>query len=300
MGNELIPAADADYQMSGPNEGSGPSSSPLRLRQFLGSLKKFWWIPLLTLAIGIAAGMAYVRRMEPVFVSKSSMWETSKLRLPDQDIYSDSMENVLGTQIELLQSEKLRGLALQRLESMTNSAQLSLMKDGQPPPITIQVNVHPKSSIFEIEAISSNPTFTQNYLDALMQAFLEYDKEVRSTISEVTLASINDQMQGLEQDLKVEQDALMAYERTNNLGILQEEESVAGGYLEKLQTQLSDLELEGKLLESAQSDSKQGTNGPVPLNVITALTPSTSPGTSPGRRHKLRPIKLRPTRLIWS
>src|SRR5271170_4029932 len=172
MGNELIPAADAGYQMSGPNEGSAPPSSSHRLRQFLGALKKFWWIPLLTLAISIAAGMAYVRRMEPVFVSKSSMWETSKLRLPDQDIYSDNMENILGTQIQLLQSEKMRGLALERLESMTNSTHLSLMEVGQPPAIAIQVHVIPKSSIFEIEAISSNPTFTQNYLDALMQAFL--------------------------------------------------------------------------------------------------------------------------------
>jgi len=50
-------------------------------------------------------------------------------------------------------------------------------------------------------------------------------------------------MQRWERDLNTEQDALLAFERTNNLAILQEEATVAGSYLTKLKTQLSDLQL---------------------------------------------------------
>lgn len=278
MGNELIPVSGADYTAYESSEAPSGAASPPLVKKFLGSLKKFWWIPLLTLAVGIAAGFALVRRMEPVYISKASMWETSKLRLPDQSIYSDDMENILGTQIEILQSDKLRKLALERLGSMSNSVPLPTGLDGQPLAVDIRVSIVPKSSIFQIQAISANPVFTKNYLDALMQSFLDYDKEVRNNISGVTLASINDQMQGLEQDLKVEQDALMAYELTNNIGVLQQEQSVAGEYLAKLRTQLSDLELEGELLQTAEDDSKHDTNGTIPLDVIEGITPSAASG----------------------
>lgn len=280
MGNELIPADASDYSVSETINVSASVSSRSVARQFFGALKKFWWIPVLTLGIGIWAGVAYTRRMEPVYISKASMWETSKLRLPDQSIYSDDMENILGTQIEVLQSDKLKALTLERLESMTNNGSLPTGKDGRPLAVAIRVNIVPKSTIFEIEAISANPAYTQNYLDALMQSFLDYDKEVRNNISAVTLASINDQMAGLEHDLKVEQDALLAYEQTNNLGVLQEEQSVAGEYLAKLRTQLSDLELDGKLLETARNDSKNNTNGTIPLNVIANINPVPASGTT--------------------
>jgi polysaccharide biosynthesis transport protein len=280
MGNELIPISDADYQMPVQAEASAVPASSLRLSQFLSALKKFWWIPLLTLAIGLTLGISYIRRLDPVYVSTASMWETLKMHLPDESIYSGDAENLLGTQIELLQSEKMHQLALDRLKSMTNSAGFFPGKDDEPPAVAVQVNMVPKSSIFQLQAVSSDPAFTQNYLDALMLAFLDYDKDTRNKISEFTITSLNDQMQTLEQDLKTEQDALMAYEQTNNLGILQQEESVAGGYLEKLQTQLSDLELEAKLLQTGENDNKKaaagGTNEPIPIAAFAAINSSAS------------------------
>ena len=275
MGNELIPANGSDYVAYESGEGSAGAASRPLAKLFIVALKKFWWIPVLTLVAGIAAGIAMVDRMKPVYISKASMWETTKLHLPDQSIYSDDMENILGTQIQVLQSDKLQKLALSRLTPMTNGE--------EPPAVSIQVNIVPRSSIFEIRAISADPTFAQVYLDALMQSFLAYDKEVRDNISGQTLASINDQMQGLEVDLRAQQDALMAYEQTNNQEILQEEQSVAAGYLAKLQTQLSDLELQGKLLTTAQNKNQQGTNGTLSLSTLEggdATPPSAAP--SPG------------------
>src|SRR5439155_15165789 len=61
-------------------------------------------------------------------------------------------------------------------------------------------------------------------------------------------ASISDQVLRLERELKSDQDALTAFQRKNNLAILQEEGAVAGGYLTRLKTQVSDLKLEAQLL----------------------------------------------------
>jgi len=61
----------------------------------------------------------------------------------------------------------------------------------------------------------------------------------------------------METDLKDQQAALAAFERTNNLAILQEEGTVAGGYLAKLQTELSDLKLESQLLDATAAQREQ-------------------------------------------
>ena len=47
-----------------------------------------------------------------------------------------------------------------------------------------------------IEARSANPAFTPEYLEALMQTYLEYRKNTRSEVSEGTLASIADRFSG--------------------------------------------------------------------------------------------------------
>ena len=102
--------------------------------------------------------------------------------------------------------------------------------------LTSTCRANAKSSVFIIQATSSNPLFTRTYLNAIMEAYLDYKKNVRQEVSGDTLASISEQMQRWERDLNTEQDALLAFERTNNLAILQEEANVAGSYLTRLKT----------------------------------------------------------------
>jgi len=107
-------------------------------------------------------------------------------------------------------------------------------KEGEPLLVDIYVSGKPKSSVFNLQAISSNPLFTQTYLKRHHDGLSGLQKNVRQEVSGDTLASISEQMQRWERDLNTEQDALLAFERTNNLAILQEEATVAGSYLTKL------------------------------------------------------------------
>lgn len=303
MSSELIPASEPDYQRSGAADDSLPPSPSQRLKRFIGSLRKFWWIPLLTLITGAGVGVYFAARMVPVYESVATMQETMNEPVQDPSIYSDSLGDFADTG-KLLQKEKLRERALELLKSMTNSGPIPLGPDGHPPMVLVQANIDPKSSIFDITAVGSNPEFTRNYLDALMQAFINYEQERRTTESATTLAHITDQIQVLAQELKVEQDALMTYERTNDMGVLQEEEAVAGSYLEKLQTQLSDLELEKNLLKKAEDEIKQAagtTNATIPYAVIQGLEAISSSGSvsasgtttqSPGNSTDLEMMKM--------
>ena len=261
MNTPLLPAPDQDFQLAGPTDDPGASGTSARLRRFLTFLLKFWWIPVLTLAIGIVLEAAYVYWKEPAFVSKASMWETVKLTLPEGDVFSEDMQNYVGTLNGLLPSETLRQQALAILRASTNNASIVYDKDGEPIKVAISVSGNAKSSVFIIQAVSANPLFTQTYLNAIMEAYLDYKKNVRKEVSGDTLASISEQMQRWERDLKAEQDALLAFERTNNLAILQEEANVAGNYLTRLKTQLSDLQLEARLLDAATNNAGLAASG---------------------------------------
>jgi capsular exopolysaccharide synthesis family protein len=270
----LLPAPDQDFQLAGPVDDLGATGTSVRVRRFLAFLLKYWWVPVVTLAIGMAIEVGYVHWKQPTFVSKASMWETLKLRLPEGDFFSEDMQNYLGTLNGLLQSETLRQQALALLRASTNNAPIALDKEGEPLRVAIQVSGNAKSSVFIIQATSSNPLFTQTYLNAVMAAYLDYKKNVRQELSGDTLASISEQMQRWERDLNTEQDALLAYERTNNLAILQEEATVAGSYLTKLKTQLSDLQLEARLLDAITNNPGLAAAGTVAMTSETASAPS--------------------------
>jgi polysaccharide biosynthesis transport protein len=229
--------------------GPEPSTDPNRIvRRFLIFLRRLWWIPMVSVLLGAGGGAAYVYWKEPTFVSRSSMWETLKLRIPEGTLFTEDGQNFAGTQNDLLQSGKLREMALALMAGQTNRVGIPRGKNGEPPEVEIRVKGSAKSSVFTIFASSSNPAFTKNYLDALMQVYLQYKNDMRKVISGDTLASISEQMQRWERDLKTEQDLFTAFQRTNNIGVLQGEATVAGGYLGKLRTTLSDLEMEKALM----------------------------------------------------
>lgn len=248
----------AEYLYDGSVADSGASS--LRVRRFLIFLRRYWWIPCLTLLLGLAGAAAYVKYKSPKFVSAASMVETVKIRLPEGSLFAEDMDNFLGTLSEILQSGALRDLTLQRLRGMTNAVPIPLDETGQALPVVINVSGSSKGSVFKVTAASPNPLYTQQYLNALMAAYLDYKRNIRQVVSGNTLASISEQVQRKERDLKASQDALTAFESTNNLAVLQEEAAVAGSYLTKLKTRLSDLQLEARLLDAAQNERQQHTN----------------------------------------
>ena len=252
---------DRDFAMYGPMDDSAAPASSFRVQRLLAFLLKYWWVPVVTLALGLGAGIGLVLWEPPTFVSKARMWETVKLRLPEGGLFAEDVQNFLGTQTELLQSVTLRDLALARLRAASTNVVVPVGADGQPLPVLVRVAGSAKSSVFMIEATGSQAAYTQKYLNALMEVYLEYKKNIRSVVSGGTLASITAQVQRQEQRLKEEQDILMAFQRTNNFAILQQEGAIAGGYLATLKTKLSDLELEDRLLKATALDQNGAASG---------------------------------------
>ena len=136
--------------------------------------------------------------------------------------------------------------------------EIVLGKDGFPLLVDIRVNSAIKKLVYTIEARSENPAYTPAFLNALMGQYLEYRKNVRHDVSSGTLASISEQVQRLEREMKTGQAALTDYERSNNFAALQEESAVEASYLAKLRTEFSDYQLESKLLAARELEVDSG------------------------------------------
>ena len=108
---------DANYAMLGPMDDAGEPASSVKLQHLLGFLLEYWWVPVITLALGLGAGIGLVALMAPTFVSKAQMWQTVQLRLPEGAVFDEDVQSFLGTQTELLKSETLRQLALAQLKN---------------------------------------------------------------------------------------------------------------------------------------------------------------------------------------
>ena len=243
MSEALIHSEDNGYPIEGQN-GEGSVPNPLnRFRRYLLFLRRFWWIPVITLVLSFGGAAAYINWLDPEFVSVASLWETEKLNLPGGDAFQEDSQTYIGTQVELLRDGRLAQRVLDGLRAAGTNA-IATDKQGNPLKVDISVLEHPKSSIFLVSASSANDAYSQAYLNKLLDVYLAYKKEVRKTVAQDTFISVSDQVRRMETDLQAAQDALTSFERTNNMAILQEEGTVSGAYLAKLQTELSDLQLE--------------------------------------------------------
>ncbi|MHC1765416.1 MAG: polysaccharide biosynthesis tyrosine autokinase [Verrucomicrobiia bacterium] len=248
------PAADPGYPgYSADDGGYAPARSSTRLIRMLAFLRRFWWVPVLTTLLGTAAGIAYLFRLPPTYVSVGQMWETEKLRLSEAAAFTEDAQTYYGTQMQLVQSPRMSRLALESLLAAgTNNVPRD--KDGLPLKVSVSVKQQPKSAVFYLEASSANPVYARAYLNSLMAAFQTYRRSIRESQAGTTWSSISDQVKRLEGDLKGDQAALADFQKTNNLAILQEEGTISGGYLARKKTELSELQLEAKLLEIAAAE----------------------------------------------
>ncbi len=276
--------------------GSAPSAPPPKFRwqKLLFYLRKFWWLPVITCGLGLGVAVFVFWHMPPVFVSTGSMWETDKMRLSDgASFVQQDRDTYLGTQTKLLESEMLRQLTLTRMQA-TDPQYIVTGGDGEALPVSIKVVTSPNNSIYILEARSANPVYTTAYLNALMNQFIEYRRNIRRTVSGETLASISEQVQRSERDLKNDQAALTEYEKSNNFVVLQQNSVVEANYLAKLQTELSDYKLQVKLLDATalDQDSKrsQGTNSTDAL--FDSLRNAVQSPSSSGRQEAMRQIEL--------
>jgi succinoglycan biosynthesis transport protein ExoP len=214
----------------------------LTFQRYKYMLQNWWWIPLLTTAIGLGLQAWMVLSAPPKYQSSGRLMVSGKIALPEGAVYSEEAANFFGTQLELLQSGEVARRADARV--------MALNPNLEKVPVNLFATILPKTSIFQVTAQGLQPQQTKAYLDAVMDEYIAYRRSLRSDKSDVTLSAITDQVVDLEKDLRKAEEQLFNWQKENNLVFLQEEGNSAGAYLAQLNRQLANLRTEYQLLET--------------------------------------------------
>jgi uncharacterized protein involved in exopolysaccharide biosynthesis len=222
-----------------------------RLHRYKNVVRRLWWV--LPLTIGIALGVQIYRLWQapPAYVSVGRMIVSIKIQIPAGSVYTEELSNFLGTQVALMRSSTVQNRALERLRALKREL---APPDQPPPPVELQITVSPKTTIFNLQAVGASREFTQVYLDACMEEYINLKKEMRTSTSETTLAGITDQLVALERQLKENEEDLIQFQASNSVVFLQEQGNSAGSYLVQLNRQLASLRTESQLLNLLDLD----------------------------------------------
>jgi succinoglycan biosynthesis transport protein ExoP len=238
--------------------GSWSTAFVTRIHRYKSLLKRRWWIPCLTVCLGLFVEAWLIFQTPPSFLSTSKMMLAGKLNVNSTAVYSEDNVNFYGTQIQLMQSTEVRRSA----EALVRSTHPEL----QPVPVEVNVLQRPRTSIFELQAIGSSPDYTQAYLNATMQKYLDFKKGMRQDQTHTFTTGITEQLIQVEKDLRTAEDEMLDFQKQNNIGFIQEEGNSAAQYLVKLNQDYARLKTEYELLEKLDLDQNldRGQNNPKP------------------------------------
>src|SRR6266700_3437889 len=228
--------------------GAAPWSTAFftRMYRYKSLLLRRWWILLLTICCGLFVEAWLIFQTPPSFQSTSKMMMAGKLNINQGPVYSEDNVNFYGTQIQLMQSAEVRRGAAALVRS-TNP-------ELQPAPVELTVAQRPRTSSFDLSAIGSSPDYTQAYLNAVMQKYLDFKKGLREDRGHEVTTGITEQLIQVEKDLRNSEDEMLEFQKKNNIGFIQEDSTSAAAYLVKLNQQYAQLKTEYDLLNLLDLD----------------------------------------------
>ncbi len=217
-----------------------------RLHRYKALFLRRWWIPLLTICLGLFVGAWMIYQAPNAFLSMSKMMVAGKLNLAQNAVYSEDSNNFYGTQIQLMQSDEVRTGA----EALVRATHPEMA----PVKVTLSITQRPRTSIFELEAIGTAPEYTQAYLNAVMQKYLDVKKSMRVDQGSHVTTAITEQLIQVEKDLRNGEDEMLEFQKEHNIGFIQEEGNSAAAYLVKLNQEYARLKTEYDLLSLLDLD----------------------------------------------
>ena len=217
-----------------------------RIHRYKALLLRRWWIPVLTICLGLFVGAWMIYQAPNAFLSTSKMMVAGKLNLSQNAVYSEDTNNFYGTQIQLMQSDEVR----QGAESLVRATHPELPQSK----VEITVSQRPRTSIFELEAVGTTPDYTQAFLNSAMQKYLTVKKGMRADEGSHVTTAITEQLIQVEKDLRNGEDEMLEYQKDNNIGLIQGEGNSAAAYLVKLNQEYAHLKTEYDLLSLLDLD----------------------------------------------
>jgi uncharacterized protein involved in exopolysaccharide biosynthesis len=233
----------SSLQASGAGGGSGweavLQTKLYRWRKLIG---RYWWLTALAVAVGAGIGIWSAKRLTAAYLSTGRIMVSGQLLLQDGAGYSEAMSTFLGDQIQLIKDASVRGRAEARIATLHPEVPAS--------PAYLEVRTIPTTSVFALEIRGTEPRYTRLLLDGVMQEYIAEKREIRAQKSQGTQSALRDEVVRVEAEMARVDEALIDFQRKNNVGFLEQEGNSAGAYLARQTRNLADLNKELQLMET--------------------------------------------------
>jgi capsular exopolysaccharide synthesis family protein len=217
-----------------------------RLQRYRNLLVQRWWVLILCVGLALAGEAVHLWLSPSEFTSFGQMIVNVRLNIQQSSLYTEELGNFIGTQAALMQGGEVLNHARDRVAGQMPGL-------TTPPPVLVNVSVLPKTTIFLLRATGTNPKYTQAFLQACMEEYINLKKELAEHTSSTTIAALTDQMQRLEPSIQNIDDRIISFMGTNDAALMQEANGVEN-YLALLYQQLADASSEYALLQSMTLD----------------------------------------------
>lgn len=246
-----------------------------RLHRYRALVKRRWYVPLLTISLGLCIQSYRFAQIRPNYISNGKLIISPRVSIPENTLVSDEQGYFMGTQLELMQSAEVKSRARARVQA--------LKPDLAPIPIAISAYQQPRTSIFTLQAAGSEPNYTQAFLDAVMEEYINRRKETRSEKSQSALTAITEQVVKIEKEINQVDEEMLNFQKENNVVFLEEQGNKNASYLITLNNQLDDLNTEYQLLTKLSLDQniERRSANKVPANKDTPAAPTDSDKKAP-------------------
>jgi succinoglycan biosynthesis transport protein ExoP len=225
---------------------------------FYAELRRFWWLPAILVAAGLLGAWWLKSRAVPVFTSESKMIVAGKINLDTGSAYKENSEDFLGTQAAILQGE-----------AVAKRAQKVLTDQGLTPPksaVNIRVSFIPGTAIFLLNAIGTDPVYTQALLQANMQSFFAVRKDMRLQLSESASSAVSKEIVRVQQELDRATQDLNNFQRQFSVMSLTEDVTATTAYLNTLHKRIADLRLERSVATTGSGTDPSTAAASIPLD----------------------------------
>ena len=216
-----------------------------RVQRYRNLLLRRWWVLVVCLVLALGIEAVHIRFTPPEFISVGQMIVNIKVNIQQGSLYTEELGNFLGTQAALMQGNEVLTRARERVAGQNPGV--------TPKPVTLQVSILPKTTIFILRATGGNPEYTKVYLQACMDEYRNMKKGMTEHASDTTVAGLTDQMLRLDPEMRKMDDQVAVFLSTNDVALLEQASGVAN-YLSVLYQRLAESKSEYDLLQSMTLD----------------------------------------------
>jgi capsular exopolysaccharide synthesis family protein len=214
----------------------------VQFRRYYGVIQRIWWLLPLTVSLGMLGAAIFIIESPAAYESDAQMAVPGQLSL-DQGgaaYAEDRSDNFNGTQKELMKSDQVQERAAARV--VAEHPELAGLH------AEFTVAIKPGTEIFDLTATSPSAVYSQAFLSAAMDEYLNLKKEQRYATSDTAASAINEQMKRLDKQMADDDAEMLAFQKVNDVAFLTKESDNAGAYLLQLDQQLASLTTEYNLL----------------------------------------------------